>query len=282
MRAEGVASAAARERALSGLGSRVVVAAIGLPLVLYLVYLGGWWLFTLAALVALLALHEYSLLVRALRPLVLAMYAGAMLALFGAQLGGAGWMIGGFLTTIALAFVLHWIASTRQTATVAIASTILGAGWVGLGLGYLLLLRAIPVNGRLATVAVLIAVFAGDIAAFFTGRMVGRHKLAPMLSPGKTWEGFVFGTVATIFVAFVALYKPPHHFVTVGESIALGAVIAVAAPLGDLFESALKRDMQVKDTGRLLGGHGGVLDRIDSLLFAAIASFYFLRAVGAA
>src|SRR2546427_435444 len=82
------------------------------------------------------------------------------------------------------------LGSTRQTATVAIASTILGAGWVGLGLGYLLLLRAIPVNGRLATVTVLVAVFAGDIAAFFAGRMVGRHKLAPMLSPGKTWEGF--------------------------------------------------------------------------------------------
>ncbi len=265
---------------MSGLGSRVVVAVIGLPLVLGVVYLGGWWLFTLVAIVALLALHEYSLLVRSLRPLVLAMYAGALLALFGAQLGGAGWMTGGFLTTIALAFVLHWLASTRQTAAVAIASTVLGAGWVGLGLGYLLLLRGIPAHGRLATFTVLLAVFAGDIAAFFAGRMVGRHKLAPTLSPGKTWEGFVFGTAATVFVAFDALYK--RHYATIGESFALGAVIAIAAPLGDLFESALKRDMQVKDTGRLLGGHGGVLDRIDSLLFASIAAYYLLRGVGAA
>ncbi len=282
MRAEGVASAAVSERPVLGIGSRLVVAAIGLPLVLGLVYLGGWWLFALAAIVAVVALHEYSLLVRALRPLVLAMYAGALLALLGAELGGPGWMLGGFLTTIAFAFLFHWIGSTRQTATVAIASTVLGAGWVGVGLGCLLLLRSIPVNGTLATVAVLISVFAGDIAAFFAGTLVGRHRLAPTLSPGKTWEGFVFGTLATIFVAFVALYKPQHHFVSVGQSIALGAVIAVAAPLGDLFESAVKRDMQVKDTGRLLGGHGGMLDRIDSVLFAAIASFYFLHAVGAA
>ena len=84
---------------------------------------------------------------------------------------------------------------------------------------------------------------------------------------------------ATVFVAFVALYK--QDYVSIGESIALGAVIAVAAPLGDLFESAVKRDMQVKDSGRLLGGHGGMLDRLDAPLFAAVASYYVLRAFGA-
>jgi phosphatidate cytidylyltransferase len=126
------------------------------------------------------------------------------------------------------------------------------------------------------TFTVLLAVWAGDIGAFFAGRLVGRHKLAPALSPGKTWEGFLFGTLATVFVAFVALYK--QDYLSIGQSIVLGAVIAIAAPLGDLFESALKRDMQVKDSGRLLAAHGGVLDRIDSLLFAVVASYYLLRA----
>ena len=126
----------------------------------------------------------------------------------------------------------------------------------------------------------LLAVWAGDIGAFFAGRLIGRHKLAPALSPGKTWEGFLFGTAATIFVAFVALYK--QHYLSIWQSIVLGAVIAIAAPLGDLFESALKRDMQVKDSGRLLAAHGGVLDRIDSLLFAVVASYYLLRAFNAA
>jgi phosphatidate cytidylyltransferase len=265
---------------LSNLASRVLVAVVGLPVVLGVVYLGGWWLFALAAVGALLALHEYALLIRSLRPVLLAAYAGALLALLGAQLGGVDWTLAGFLVSLPLAFVLHWIATTRQSATVAVASTVLGAAWIGLGLAHILLLRAIPGDGRLATFTVLLAIFAGDIAAYFAGRMIGRHKLAPALSPGKTWEGFVFGAAATVFVSFVALYK--QDYVSIVDSIVLGIVIAVVGPLGDLFESAVKREMQVKDSGRLLGGHGGMLDRLDAPLFAGVAAYWVLRAFGAA
>ncbi len=265
---------------MSPLVSRVVVAVVGLPVVLGIVYLGGWWLFALVAVAAVLALHEYGLMIRSLRPLILAAMAGSLGSLLGAELGGLEWIVAGFLATIPLAFFLHWIASTRQSATVAISSTVLGAAWIGLGLAHLLLLRDIPLNGRLAIYTVLLAIFAGDIAAFFAGRLLGRHKLAPAISPGKTWEGFVAGTVATVFVCFVALYK--QDYVSIGDSLILGAVIAIAGPVGDLFESALKRDMQVKDSGRILGGHGGVLDRLDAPLFAAVASYYVLRAIGAA
>jgi phosphatidate cytidylyltransferase len=258
----------------------VVVALVGLPLVLVIVWAGGWWLFALAGVAAILALHEYALMIRSLRPVILAAYAGAILSLLAAHLAGLEWMVAGFLSTLVFAFLLHWIASTRQSATVAIASTVLGAAWIGLGLAHLVLLRQIPSEGELATFTVLLAVWAGDIGAFFAGRLIGRHKLAPALSPGKTWEGFLFGTAATIFVAFVALYK--QHYISIPQSIVLGAVVAIAAPLGDLFESALKRDMQVKDSGRLLAAHGGVLDRIDSLLFAVVASYYLLRAFNAA
>ena len=259
--------------------SRVLVALVGVPVVLLIVWAGGWWLFALLGVAAVLALHEYSLMIRTLRPVILAAYTGALLSLLGAQLGGLDWTAAGFLSTMVLAFLLHWIATTRQSATVAIAATVLGAGWIGLCLAHLVLLREIPHDGKLATFTVLIAVWAGDIGAFFAGRLIGRHKLAPALSPGKTWEGFLFGTATTIFVAFVALYK--EDYLSIPQSILLGAVIAVAAPLGDLFESALKRDMQVKDSGRLLAAHGGVLDRIDSLLFAAVASYYLLRAFNA-
>ena len=103
-------------------------------------------------------------------------YAGALLSLLGARLGGLEWTVAGFLSTIVLAFVLHWLAETRQSATIAIASTVLGAGWIGLCLAHLLLLRSIPADGRLATFTVLIAVWAGDIGAFFADPHVGAER----------------------------------------------------------------------------------------------------------
>jgi len=256
--------------------SRVLVTVVGVPVVLYLVYLGEWWLFGLATFAALVALHELYAMARGLRPLVLAGYAGALATLLGAHLGGPEWMSGGFMLTLVLAFLLYGIAETRQTATVTMGSTVLGVAWIALALGHLLLLRDLPEHGRLAVFTVLLAVFADDTAAYLVGRLLGRHKLAPALSPGKTWEGFVAGTAAAIAVAFFALYE--QDFLTIPESIALGFAIALAGAAGDLFESALKRDLQVKDSGQLLGGHGGMLDRIDSLLFAAVAAFYVVIA----
>ena len=259
--------------------SRVLVTVVGLPVVLGFVYLGGWWLFGLAVLAALAALHELYGMARSLRPLVLAGYAGALATLLGAQLGGAEWMVGGFMLTLVLAFLLYGIAETRQTATVTMGTTIMGVAWIGLGLGSLLLLRDLPEYGRVALFALLIAVFADDTVAYLVGRLVGRHKLAPSLSPGKTWEGFVAGTAAAVAASFFTLYDDRNQFLTIWQAVVLGLAIALAGAAGDLFESALKRDLQVKDSGRLLGGHGGMLDRIDSLLFAGVAAFYVVTAL---
>ena len=256
--------------------SRLVVAAVGIPLVLGMVYLGGWWVFSLAAVAATIALHEFWLLARPLSPLAPAGYVGGLLALVGAELGGVTWMVGGLLTTLALAFLLKGISGARQTPTASISATLMGAAWIGFGLAFVILLRHSADHGRLAVITVILAVWGGDTFAYAGGRLLGRHKLAPMTSPGKTWEGFVFGTIATVFIVFVTLYK--QHYLTVTQSIILGAVLAIAAPLGDLFESLLKRDMKVKDTGRLLGGHGGVLDRMDALLFAAPAAYFCILA----
>jgi phosphatidate cytidylyltransferase len=256
--------------------NRIVVAVVLLPIVLGAVYLGGWWLFALATVAALLALHEYWLMARTLAPLALAGYIGAALALVGAQLSGIGWMLGGALTTLVLAFMLKAISEARAAATAAISSTVMSVVWIAAGLSFLLLLRNLPTHGRLALYTVLLAVWAGDTLAYLGGRLLGRHKMAPSTSPGKTWEGFVFGTAATIFVAFVALYK--SHFLSIPQSIVLGVVLAIAAPLGDLFESLLKRDAGVKDSGNLLGGHGGVLDRLDAFFFAAPAAYFVILA----
>src|SRR5690349_3183565 len=196
--------------------SRLVVAAIGLPVVLGTVYLGGWRVFALAALATLVSLHEYWLLARPLAPLAPAGYVGAVLALAGAEVGGIGWMVGGLFTTFALAFVLKAISAARAASTIAVSATVMGAVWVGGGLAFLILLRELPDHGRLATLTVLLAVWAGDTFAYFGGRLLGRHKLAPTTSPGKTWEGLVVGTLATVFVAFVALYH--QDFLTIGRS----------------------------------------------------------------
>jgi phosphatidate cytidylyltransferase len=123
-------------------------------------------------------------------------------------------------------------------------------------------------------------VFAADTLAYFGGRALGRHKLAPALSPAKTWEGFAIGALTGIFVSFVALYDTRHTYMRVWEAIVLGVVVVAAGAVGDLFESMLKRDMQVKDTGRLLGGHGGILDRMDALLFAGPAAYYLVLGLG--
>lgn len=264
---------------MSGLASRVVVAGVLLPVVLGAVWLGGWWLLALASAVAVLALHEFYLLTRGLRPVRLAGFIGTLAALLGASLGGADWVVAGLASTFVLALLLKGIAGTRQSTTVSVAATVLGAGWIGLGLGHVVLLREIPENGQLAGFAVLLSVFASDTAAYFVGRLVGRHRLAPRISPGKTWEGFVAGAGAALFVAWISLYDT--GFVDGWRSLVLGGAIAVAGALGDLFESALKRDANVKDTSSLLAGHGGVLDRLDSVLFSSVAAYYVIAAFGA-
>jgi phosphatidate cytidylyltransferase len=261
---------------MSSFTSRIVVAVILLPVVLGAVYLGGWWLFALVAIAAAISLHEYWLMARSLAPLAPAGYIAGACALVGAQISGLDWMLGGIMATFALAFLLKVISEARPAATAAVSGTVMGTLWICGGLSFLLLLRNVPEHGRLALFTVLIAVWAGDTFAYFGGRLVGRHKMAPSTSPGKTWEGFISGTAATIFVSFVALYK--QDFLSIWQSIALGVALAVAAPLGDLFESLLKRDAGVKDSGTLLGGHGGMLDRLDAFFFAAPAAYFVILA----
>lgn len=263
---------------VSAFWSRILISAVGIPAVLWLVYLGGWSMFALAAAAAIVGLHELYWMTRTLRPVVLAGYLGALAGLLGATIGGPEWALAGFMSTFVLAFAFKGVAGTRQSTTVSVSLTMLGAGWIGLGLAHAVLLRDLDAHGLLAAYTVLLAVWAGDAAAYFIGLLFGRHKLAPSVSPGKTWEGLIAGTAATIGVTFIALYK--SNFLSIPESFVLGIAIAVVAPLGDLFESALKRDMDVKDSSRLLAGHGGLLDRLDALLFSWVAAYYVIAAFG--
>jgi phosphatidate cytidylyltransferase len=265
---------------VSNLVSRLVVAAVGLPLVLGMLWLGGWWLFVLVAVAAFVGVHEFVTTARPLRPLAPAVYGGVLLALFGAQTGGVAWLLGGFLATFVLGFVLYAVSRTRAPTTAALGSTVLGSAWIGLGLGFVLLLREMHTEGRLVAFTVVLTVFAADTLAYLAGRVLGRHRLAPRLSPKKTWEGLGVGAAAGVFVSFIALYDARDHYLSVWQAVVLGVVVVTAAVLGDLFESALKRDLEVKNTGSLLGGHGGVLDRVDALLFAAPAAYFVVISFG--
>ena len=265
---------------MTNFSSRLLVAVVGLPLVLGMLWLGGWWLFALLAVAGCVGVHEFVTTARPLRPLAPAVYGGMLLALFGAEKGGAVWTLGGFLATFVLAFVLHAVSSTRAPTTAAVGSTVLGAAWIGLGLSFVLLLREMVDHGRLIAFTTVLTAFAAATFAYFGGRLVGRHKLAPRLSPGKSWEGLLVGAAAGVFVSFIALYDTRDEYLSVWQAIVLGLVLVVAEVIGDLFESAVKRDLEVKDTGKLLGGHGGMLDRIDGLLFAAPAAYFLVIAYG--
>jgi phosphatidate cytidylyltransferase len=263
---------------MTSLVSRLLVAAVFLPIVFLLIWAGGWWMVGLAAVAAMVALHELYVMTRELPPVLLAGYAGTLATLIGAA-WGPEWALAGFFSTLPLVFLFKAAAGAMPT-TASVAVTVLGSAWIGLGLAHLVLLRELPEHGVLVIFTVVLTVFASDTAAFAAGRVIGRHKMAPQTSPGKTWEGFAAGTIVAVLVPFFALYE--EEFLTVPESLALGAVIAVAGPIGDLFESALKRDAGVKDSGRLLLGHGGVLDRLDAFLFTGVAAYYLLKAFGAA
>jgi phosphatidate cytidylyltransferase len=259
--------------------SRIVVGALLLPAVLGILWLGGWWLFAAVLVAGLLALHELYSIARTHRPLVLAGFVGLILLLLAAQLEGTAWLTAAVLATVLIAFVLYGISDARPSAAASFGTTVLGVVWVGGGLAHAIVLRDLPDHGRTVVFAVALAVFAGDSAAYFLGRSFGRHRMAPTISPKKSWEGFIAGTVAAMLVTFFALYDDRNEFLAIWEALVLGAAVAFASVLGDLFESAIKRDVGVKDSGRLSAGHGGMLDRVDSLLWALPAATYVVAAL---
>jgi len=266
---------------MSNLGSRVLVVVVLAPVVLGAVYLGGWWLVAVGVVAVVLGLDELYRMARPHRPLVLAGQAGGIGAVIGAHAGGARWALAAVAATLVLAFLLAAGVAMRESATAAIAVTMLGPLWVGLGVAYLVLLRDLGPGrtGFNVLLAVLLGTWASDIFAYFGGRLLGRHRLAPAISPKKTVEGFVIGLAAGIFTTWVTLYREGFSN---PQALLVGVGVALAAPLGDLFESFLKRDLGVKDSGTLLAGHGGVLDRIDALLFAGPAALAIVALLGKA
>jgi len=152
---------------------------------------------------------------------------------------------------------------------------LLGIYWIGLALAYAMLLRRLP-HGEGIVIDVLVGTFLGDTGAYFGGRLFGRRPLAPRISPNKTVEGLVIGMFCTIVGVWLAGryqdWLPSSH------ALVLGLGVAVVAPVGDLFESFVKREAGAKDSGSLFGAHGGALDRLDGVLFAAVVGYFIWAA----
>jgi phosphatidate cytidylyltransferase len=271
---------------VSNLVSRIVVAVPLGAATVYAAWHGGWLLVAVASVAALIALHEFYAMVRELRPLVPVGFAAVVAGLAAVHHGGVAWAAGPLVGMLVLVFWMSAVAEVRQPAVVQFAATVFGVVWIGLGFVFMVAVRDLPGEqglGRYLLLAVLLGVWASDVAAFTIGRLFGRRLLAAEISPAKTVEGFLAGLVAGTATVFVTLYREPHDLpLSTLHALEFGVAIALAAPIGDLLESYLKRDMGVKDTGNILGGHGGMLDRVDALLLAAPAAYFLALAIGRA
>lgn len=260
---------------------RVLSALAGIPVMLAAVYLGGFWYALLLLAVVNLGIFEYTRLLKT---------RGYSLPSWLGYLGVSAVIAVICLKQYALLFPLLMLIFVVLFAAALVcfervdfwesASIFWGIIYLGGLCGYMLLLRQLP-QGAIYTYILLIGVWLNDTYAYFIGIRWGRHKLAPRISPKKSWEGAAAGLAGTVFTALAATQLAPRWFpLAPAKGALLAAGIAVFAMVGDLMESAMKRRFQVKDSGRLIPGHGGILDRFDSLLLAAPFVYYFFIFAG--
>ncbi|MGB2710568.1 MAG: phosphatidate cytidylyltransferase, partial [Conexibacter sp.] len=232
----------------------------------------GGIVWTLALLaVGCLCLHELYELLRPVRPVRLAGFLGLAGLLAAALYGTQFHILLAAVAVVPVLFALTAWGPGREHATLAMSVTLLGIYWIGFALAHAVLLRELP-HGSAIVIDVLVGTFIGDTGAYLGGRAFGRRPLAPQISPNKTVEGLAIGMLTAVAAVFAAgLYQ---DWLSSGEALLLGIGVALAAPVGDLFESFVKRDVGVKDTGAAFGAHGGALDRVDAALFAAVVGYY--------
>lgn len=254
---------------LGDLRARVLVALPAAAAAIAAVALGGAAFAAFLALVGAVAADEAQRLLARFGPVrAVAVVAAASLPL-ATLVGDSSAAVLVLLAALPAAAFLG--RGSRAGAASSISATMLVIAWIGLPLSLGVLLRESP-DGELLVLSVLLGTFLGDTGAHIVGASLGRRPLAPRISPRKTVEGLVAGiAVGTLSVWVFALLTDGFGG---WEALGIGLAVTAAAPAGDLFESLLKRDAGVKDTGRLLGPHGGVLDRIDAALFAVVAGYY--------
>jgi phosphatidate cytidylyltransferase len=288
---------------------RVLTAVVLVPVVLLVVFKAPLWLFALAvAAIIILALHEYLGIAEAagLKPFKWLTYIMGLLPFVLRWI--SGWPVERQYNKISfdLLFLPNWLIVFLASAVVfgvplvfrkdlrmglaSVATSLLGVVYIAVSLSLLVCLRG-GQSTKILVIFVLFSVWAGDIAAYYVGRSIGKHKLAPVVSPNKSWEGAIASVIGSVaFAALVFHFQPQISKLFLvppwasraawTHIIGLGILANIAAQFGDLFESALKRGAGVKDSGTLLPGHGGILDRIDALLFAIPVVWYYANLTG--
>jgi phosphatidate cytidylyltransferase len=225
-----------------------------------------------------LAANElYRMMARA-RPVNLAGFLALIALCLVALYGEREQVVLVLVLTFPVTYLLAVMRPFRENVAWGIAATYLGVLWIGLAIVHAILLRELDHGGALVLLT-LIGTFIGDTCAYFGGRAWGRTQLAPRISPNKTVEGLFAGIAGGTFMFWFVGFAYHHDWFNGTDRLLIGLAVACAAPIGDLFESMLKRDLGVKDTGRAFGSHGGVLDRLDGALFALPAAYYVALAV---
>jgi phosphatidate cytidylyltransferase len=266
-----------RRRGRSDLGPRIIAALPAIAFVILITVKGGLVFVAGLFVVGMVCMAElYKLTARA-RPLPLAGYIGLLALLLAAHYGDQFQILLVLVATVPLTFFLAVARPQRENVAWGIAATLLGIVWIGLALSHAVLLRQLPHGGALV-VDVLIGTFVGDTCAYIGGRAWGQRPLAPRISPNKTVEGLLAGIVGGT-LAFWGFEVAYQNYTQGLHALGIGFAVALAAPVGDLFESLIKRDLDVKDTGKVFGPHGGALDRLDAVLFTAVTGYYVALAL---
>jgi phosphatidate cytidylyltransferase len=267
------------------LSTRVKAAAVFVPLVCLMIYIGGWAFNGFITLVLLLGALEFSRVFRklGLRPFTPLLLAGVLCFVLQRWFfpgEGLGTLLSVLISLTALTALIQYETGVKEAAAGFAASLagMLYLGWVG---GFFIDLRGLP-DGLGWTLTALPVTWLADCGAYFIGRWLGKKKMAPKLSPNKTWAGFggallagtLSGTLLVLLWQAVG-WLPPQT--PLWQGTLMGAVLAALTPIGDLLISLFKRSASLKDTGSLIPGHGGVLDRIDTWLWAAMLGYYLVR-----
>lgn len=260
----------------SDLVARILVAVPAAVIAILFIDLGGLAFALFMVAIGWVCMHELYRLLGRWKPLSLVGFASLAGMVIAARYGGVRQVLEVGMATLPVLVLFVLSRPNHVGATVSVAGTLLGVFWIAFAFAHAVLLRQLP-HGNGIMIDVLVGTFLGDTAAYLGGRLFGRRPLAPQISPNKTVEGLFCGMlIAVLAVFFAGIYQT---WLTSGDALLLGAAVAVLAPIGDLFESLVKRNAGQKDSGTLFGAHGGALDRLDAVIFTIVAGYYVWIAV---